>query len=132
VNTIRKAMPEHVEALREPLFAAYRRIARYQFERTDESEMAMRRTIGVVVPLLRPFRKLLPRYKQTYLRVLEDAAADAALLPASDLLMLFDETVFLLHIRLSPRERGEAPTLEPWGAALLALLDERRTFAGPI
>jgi hypothetical protein len=48
------------------------------------------------------------------------------------LLLLFDETVFLLHVRLSPRERGEAPPLEPWGDALLALLDERRTYSGPI
>ena len=37
MNVLRKAMPEHVEALREPLFAAYRRIVAYQFERTDEA-----------------------------------------------------------------------------------------------
>jgi hypothetical protein len=126
MNVLRKAMPEHVQALREPLFAAYRRIVTYQFERTDEAEMAMRRAIGEAVPMLRPFRKLLPRFKQNYLRALDEAARDPSVLPPSDLLLLFDETVFLMHVRLSPRERGEAPPLEPWGKALLALLDERR------
>ena len=132
MNVIRKAMPEYVEALRQPLFAAYRQLVRYQFERTDEAETAMRRSIGEVVPLLRPFRKLLPRYKRNYLRALEEAARQPNLLPASDFLLLFDETIFLLHIRLSPRERGEAPPLEPWGEALLALLDERRSYDGAL
>jgi hypothetical protein len=77
----------------------------------------MRQAVSAAVPLLRPFRKLLPRYKQTYPRALQDASADPALLTASDLLLLFDETVFLLHVRLSPRERGEAPPLEPWRRA---------------
>lgn len=132
MNVLRKAMPEQVEALRAPLFAAYRSIVRYQFERTDETEAGMRRAIAAAVPLLRPFRKLLPRHKQNYLRALEEASADDGVLPASDLLLLFDETVFRMHVRLSPRERGEAPPLEPWGEALLALLGERRNYAGKL
>ena len=132
MNVLRKAMPDHVEALREPLHAAYKRIVRYQFERTGEAEDAMRRAIGEAVPLLRPFRKLLPRHKLNYLRALEEASSDSAVLSASDLLLLFDETIFCLHIRLSPRERGEAPPLEPWGGALLALLDQRRSYNGAI
>ena len=128
MNVIRKTMPEQVKALRTPLFAAYQRVLDFQFERTDDAEMRMRRAIAEVAPYLRPFRKLLPRHKQNYLRALEEATADPGALPPGDLLLLFDETVFLLHVRLSPRERGEAPPLEPWGNALLALLDERRAW----
>jgi len=131
MNVIRKTMPAQVEALREPLFAAYKAVARYQFERTPESEAAMRAAVGRGIPLLRPFRKLLPRFKQRYLRALDEAASDAILLPASDFLLLFDETVFQMHVRLSPRERGSAPApLEPWGQALLALLDDRSEWRG--
>ena len=49
MNVLRKGMPEHIEALRWPLFAAYKQVARFQFERTEATELAMR-----------PFRKLLP------------------------------------------------------------------------
>ena len=128
MNIIRKTMPEQVEALRTPLFAAYQRVLDFQFERTDEAETRMRAAIAEVVPYLRPFRKLLPRHKQNYLGALEEATADPGALPPGDLLLLFDETVFLLHVRLSPRERGEARPLEPWGDALLDLLDERRAW----
>ena len=124
-------MPEQVEALRAPLFAAYQRVLDYQFERTNSAETRMRKAISEVVPYLRPFRKLLPRHKQNYLRALEEATADPSTLPPGDLLLLFDETVFMLHVRLSPRERGEAPPLEPWGDALLNLLDERRAWQRP-
>ena len=125
-------MPERVEALRGPLFAAYKAVARFQMERDDASERLMRTAIGSTVPLLRPFRKLLPRYKQRYLAALESASTQAGLLPPSDLLLLFDETVFQMHVRLSPRERGAATPLEPWGEALLALLDERREWRGDL
>ena len=128
MNVIRKTMPEQVEALRTPLFAAYQRVLDYQFERTDEADSRMRRAIAEVVPYLRPFRKLLPRHKRNYLRALEEATADPSILSPHDLLLLFDEAVFLLHVRLSPRERGEARPLEPWGDALLDLLDERRAW----
>jgi hypothetical protein len=129
VNVLRKAMAQHVEALREPLFAAYSRVAEYQFQRTPEAEAEMRRAVGDVVPLLRPFRKLLPRHKQAYLRALEETSSEPDLLPPGDFLLLFDETVYQLHVRLSPRERGLAPKpLEPWGDALVALLDERQAW----
>jgi len=128
MNVIRKTMPQQVEALRTPLFAAYQRVLDFQFERTTEAESQMRDAIAGVVPYLRPFRKLLPRHKQNYLRALEEATADPSALPPGDLLLLFDETVFQLHVRLSPRERGEARPLEPWGDALLDLLDERRAW----
>jgi hypothetical protein len=127
VNVIRKTMPEQVKALR-ALLAAYQRVLDYQFQRTDEAEARMRTAISGVMPYLRPFRRLLPRHKQNYLRALEEASADPGVLSPEDLLLLFDETVFLLHVRLSPRERGEAPPLEPWGDALLDLLDERRAW----
>lgn len=129
MNILRGMLPEQVEALRQPLFTAYRAVYQYQFERTDEAEAAMREAIGSVVPLLRPFRRLLPRHKQRYLRALDDASGGRMLLGPSDLLLLFDETIFLLHVRLSPRERGAAPPVEPWGQALRELLDGRRNWA---
>ena len=132
VNVIRKAMPDQVEALREPLFAAYTALARYQFDRTDEAERRMRDSISRVVPMLRPFLPLLPRHKRRYLVALEAASEDESLLSASELLLLFDQAVYELHVRLSPRERGQAATPEPWTEALLTLLDERRNFAGPV
>ena len=133
MNVIRRLRPEQVDELRRPLFAAYKALAMYQFERTDEAERRMRVAIGAVVPYLRPFKRLVPRYKQRYLKALEEASGDPSLLPASDLLLLFDETVFQMHVRLSPRERGEAPPpLEPWGRALLELLDERREWSGSL
>jgi hypothetical protein len=132
MNVIRKAMPEQVEALRGPLFAAYKAVARYQMERTPESESKMRVAIGVTVPMLRPFQKLLPRHKRRYLVALEAGSKDRGLVPARDLALLFDEAIYEMHIRLSPRERGAARPVEPWSDALLALLDERSAYAGPL
>jgi hypothetical protein len=124
-------MPEQVAALREPLFTAYKALARYQFERTREREMAMRQAIARATPMLRPFLGLLPPHKRRFVRALEKASQNNSVLNAPDLVLLFDQTIYELHIRLSPRESGEAAPSEPWSDALLALLDERREFTGP-
>ena len=49
-------------------------------------------------------------------------AAAAAARGQHVVLFLFDETVFLLHVRLSPRERGEA---RPPGSTRRAAADQR-------
>jgi phosphohistidine swiveling domain-containing protein len=118
LNTIRNLFPQEVEALKPLLRAAYQAILDYQHEREQAREANMRAAIRRTLPILKTFKPHIPRYKGTYIELLEN---DEQLAPY-DLIICFDRAIYELHARVKCGEWSHLP----WSKNLRNLLNERQ------
>jgi len=96
VNTIRENFKREVAALLPILHETYRRIGRFQKNRTERNERAALRQLRAAGETLAFFKPLVPRKKQPYF----DAVLNESLSP-SDRIISLDIAVGAMHIEFS-------------------------------
>jgi len=122
-NRIRIWYQKEIEQLKPLVRDVYKKIYRYQVERTSLFELQMREAIAQTTSVLEVFVVHLPSYKSSYIKVLTRQEQ----LTSSDLIMCFDRAMYELHLYATlGKEIGKYANEAPWSKDLRALLNERQ------
>ncbi|WP_188889675.1 PEP-utilizing enzyme [Paenibacillus radicis (ex Gao et al. 2016)] len=112
-----------IEQLKPLVRDVYKKIHRYQLERTLSYELQMREAIAQTIPVLEVFIAHIPAYKSSYIKVLGRQEQ----LTSFDLIMCFDRAIYELHLYASlGKGIGRYANEAPWSKELRTLLNERQ------
>ncbi|MBP1989513.1 PEP-utilizing enzyme [Paenibacillus eucommiae] len=122
-NRVRIWYQKEIELLKPLVRDVYKKIHRYQLERTSLFELQMREAIAQTTPVLEVFIEHIPAYKSSYIKVLGRQEQ----LTSSELIMCFDRAMYELHLYAAlGKSIGKYANEAPWSKELRALLNERQ------
>ncbi|OPA78705.1 hypothetical protein BVG16_12685 [Paenibacillus selenitireducens] len=114
---------KEIEQLKPLVRDVYKKIHRYQLERTSLFELQMREAITQTTLVLEVFIEHIPAYKSSYIKVLGRQEQ----LTSSELIMCFDRAMYELHLYATlGKTIGKYANEAPWSKELRALLNERQ------